>query len=144
MEQKNLHYWLMLAFQHSNHAITAETGKWDLLPGQPKILEFLLEHNGCTQKEIVKGCALDKSTVTSLLSRMEGKKLVQRRPLEHDRRHTLVFLTEEGAQWAKRTVEICAEVDRMALMGIPPEELSAFLATFQKILSNLEKMEEHA
>ena len=35
-------------------------------------------------------------------------------------------------------------MDRMALMGIPPEELSAFLATFQKILSNLEKMEEHA
>lgn len=93
---------------------------------------ILLEHNGCTQKEIVKGCALDKSTVTSLLSRMEGKKLVQRRPLEHDRRHMLVFLTEEGAQWAKRTVEVCAEVDRMALMGIPRKSCRRFWPRFRR------------
>lgn len=142
MSQNNLHYLLMLGFNRSNHAITSQTGKWELLPGQPKILEFLLEHNGCTQKEIGHGCALDKSTVTSLLSRMEAKGLLTRRPAEEDRRHVQVFLTESGAHWAKRTLDICKQVDENAVKGLSPEELQGFLTTFQKILSNLEKLEE--
>ena len=36
MSQNNLHYLLMLGFNRSNHAITSQTGKWELLPGQPK------------------------------------------------------------------------------------------------------------
>lgn len=142
MSQNNLHYLLMLGFNRSNHAITSQTGKWELLPGQPKILEFLLEHNGCTQKEISRGCALDKSTVTSLLSRMEAKGLLTRCPAEGDRRHVRVFLTESGAHWATRTIEICAQVDRKATEGLSPEELQNFLTTFQKILNNLETLEE--
>lgn len=142
MNRNDLHYLLMLGFNHSNHAITSQTGKWDLLPGQPKILEFLREHNGCTQKEIGHGCALDKSTVTSLLSRMEGKNLIFRSPSEIDRRHMLVFLTEEGAYWAKRTGEICKQVDTLAMEGISKKEQEAFLATFQKIMENLEKLED--
>ena len=142
MNRNDLHYLLMLGFNHSNHAITSQTGKWDLLPGQPKILEFLREHNGCTQKEIGHGCALDKSTVTSLLSRMEGKNLIFRSPSEIDRRRMLVFLTEEGAYWAKRTGEICKRVDALAMEGISKKEQEAFLATFQKIMENLEKLED--
>ena len=142
MSQSNLHYLLMLGFNRSNHAITSQTGKWELLPGQPKILEFLLKHNGCTQKEIGRGCALDKSTVTSLLSRMEAKGLLTRCPAEEDRRHIQVFLTESGTHWATRTVEICAQVDEKATEGLTPEELQNFLTTFQKILDNLQKLEE--
>lgn len=142
MSQNELHYLLMLGFNRSNHAITSQTGKWELLPGQPKILEFLLQHNGCTQKEIGKGCALDKSTVTSLLSRMEAKGLLTRRPAEEDRRHVQVFLTESGTHWAVQTVEICSKVDEKALSGLSSEEIQNFLATFRKVLDNLEKLEE--
>lgn len=142
MSQNNLHYLLMLGFNRSNHAITSQTGKWELLPGQPKILEFLLEHDGCTQKEIGRGCALDKSTVTSLLSRMEAKGFLTRKTSQEDRRHVQVFLTEAGAHWAARTVEICAQVDEKAMEGITPSEMQDFLTTFRKILNNLEKMEE--
>lgn len=142
MSQNELHYLLMLGFNRSNHAITSQTGKWELLPGQPKILEFLLQHDGCTQKEIGKGCALDKSTVTSLLSRMEAKGLLTRRPAEEDRRHVQVFLTESGTHWAVQTVEICSKVDEKALSGLSSEEIQNFLATFRKVLDNLEKLEE--
>lgn len=70
MNYHDLHYLLLLGFNRSNKAIVSKTSLEGLMPGQPKILEFLLEHDGCTQKEISNGCVLDKSTVTSLLSRM--------------------------------------------------------------------------
>ena len=44
MNYGDLHYLLLLAFNRSNKAIVRQTAKGDLLPGQPKILEFLWEH----------------------------------------------------------------------------------------------------
>ena len=41
MNYGDLHYLLLLAFNRSNKAIVRQTAKGDLLPGQPKILEFL-------------------------------------------------------------------------------------------------------
>lgn len=55
MNYGDLHYLLLLAFNRSNKAIVRQTAKGDLLPGQPKILEFLWEHPDCTQKEISLG-----------------------------------------------------------------------------------------
>lgn len=142
MNRNNLHYLLMLGYNYSNRAITLQTGKWELLPGQPKILEFLREHNGCTQKEISKGCVLDKSTVTSLLSRMEVMELITRKVPQNDRRHLLVYLTEKGLQWAKRTQATCDQVDACAWRGISEQEQEVFLETFQKVLNNLEQLED--
>ena len=77
MLAQELHYLLLVGYQYSSRAIIKQTNARQLMPGQPKILEFLLEHNGCTQREIGEGCALDKSTVTSLLYRMEDLGLVK-------------------------------------------------------------------
>ena len=41
MNYGDLHYLLLLAFNRSNKAIVRQTAKGDLLPGPPKILEFL-------------------------------------------------------------------------------------------------------
>ena len=72
MLEEELHYLLMLAFHCSNREVVARVRKNGLLPGQPKLLEYLHGHDGCTQKQLGEGCALDKSTVTSLLARSRG------------------------------------------------------------------------
>ena len=141
MEEKELHYLLLLAFNLSNKAIVPRTGRENLMPGQPKILEFLLAREGCTQKEIGEGCILDKSTVTSLLSRMEENGLVRKEAGEADRRISNIFLTEKGKKTAEKVKEICAGVDQEAWGDISEEERKRFLETFRKILLNLKRGE---
>ena len=50
----------------------------DLKPGEPKILEFLAEHEPCEQKAIAHGCDLDSASVTGILRRMEDRGLIHR------------------------------------------------------------------
>lgn len=69
MLEEELHFQLLRSFHFSNRAIVAQTSRLQLMPGQPKILLYLLEHDGAMAKEITEGCVLDKSTVTSLLAR---------------------------------------------------------------------------
>lgn len=48
------------------------------MPGQPKILEYLWFHDSASQKNVSRKCIIDKSTVTSLLKRMEKLDLIRK------------------------------------------------------------------
>ena len=131
MLEEELHYLLMRAFHVSNREVVARVRQDGLLPGQPKVLEYLHEHDGCTQKQLGEGCALDKSSITGLLTRMDQQGLVRRETAADDRRVSLVCLTGEGRKQAARVRQGCAEVDALAWDGIPPEARAAFLQTMR-------------
>ena len=138
---ETLHYLLMKAHTNLNRRILEGASALGLSPGQPKILEFLWEHPDCTQKEISLGCVLDKSTVTSLVTRMEQQNYLTKVPDPSDRRNYRLSLTEKGKEKALEVRKVCAFVDKIAWQDIPPEEQKQFLKTFQKILLNLETLE---
>ena len=94
--QESLHYLLMadhLLFQKSLLTSIKNTG---LTPGQPKILDYLLCHDGVVQKEIAEACHIEPATITSILLGMEQKGLITRKNLKGNRRSLYVFLTAEG------------------------------------------------
>ena len=138
---EELHYLLMMGFSHSNRVIVRRTGALGLLPGQPKILEALTACDGCTQKELAQVCALDKSTVTSVLSRMVAQGLVRKAACADDRRAARIYLTAAGRRQAQAVTEIFRAVDARALAGIPADDRAQFLRTFSAIIQNLRTLE---
>ena len=139
MMQPSLHLLLLEAFLRSNRELTKKLPQANLLPGQPKILEFLLQHDGCSQKDISEGCILDKSTVTSLLKRMESAALIRKAPDESDQRSSLIYLTDLGKEkafWVQQTLQA---IDEVELASIPSAERQQFLQTLGKIIQNQKK-----
>ena len=137
--QPSLHLLLLEAFLRSNRELTKKLPKAGLLPGQPKILEFLLTHEGCSQKDISEGCILDKSTVTSLLKRMEADALICKKPDANDQRSSLIYLTalgKEKALWVQKTL---CKIDEVELADITTEERQQFKQTLNKIIQNQKK-----
>ncbi|MCD8158825.1 MAG: MarR family transcriptional regulator [Clostridiales bacterium] len=59
-------------------AVINRAKKLNLMPGQPKILDYLEEHNGSSLSEISRGCFLSNPTVTGLIDRMEKTGLIER------------------------------------------------------------------
>lgn len=102
MLDQELHYLLMVGYNLGSRAITSRIADTGLLPGQPKILEYLMEHDGCTQKEISEGCGLDKSTIAILLPKLDKAGLIRRESCSTDRRFFHVYLTAEGKRWVHR------------------------------------------
>lgn len=122
MLDDEVHFLLMRAFNSSNRAVVERTSALGLLPGQPKILEYLSEHDGSRATDICAGCVLDKSTMTSLLSRMESDGLIERRRSETDGRSSGVWLTARGAETARRMRSSIAEVDTAVKEALGAEE----------------------
>ena len=137
-----LHYLLLMGFSHSNRTIVRRTGALGLLPGQPKILEALTAYDGCTQKELAQVCALDKSTVTSVLSRMVAQGLVRKEACADDRRAARIYLmdvteTDTGLSVRYGYSLNGAEVslsggDSAALFTIQDGQITAFTLRFRR------------
>lgn len=139
MLSEELHFLLLKSFHHSNKNIVQNISSLKLLPGQPKILEYLLENNGSIAKDISKYCVLDKSTITSLLIRMEKENLIMRKTHSTDKRSAYIYLTEKGLQMAHKVKEICFCIDDKALKNIPPQQKQNLIQTLNMIIKNLEE-----
>lgn len=141
--EHSLHYQLRACHTNCQKAIITklrQTG--DLRPGEPKILEFLLEHEPCEQKTIAAGCGLDPASVTGILGRMESRRLVTRACRDGNRRSLFVTMTDYGRTLAREVEETFALVDGRAVEGLTAGEQETFLALLAKVNRNLEDLTE--
>lgn len=112
----------------------------DLRPGEPKILEFLLEHEPCEQKQIAAGCSLDSASVTGILGRMEKRGLVKRENMNGNRRSLYVSMTDEGRRLSKVVEDAFLAVDNAAVKGMSEDEVSEFMRLLGIINNNLTEL----
>lgn len=110
-----------------------------LSPGQPKVLDYLKENDGASQKEIAGGCHIEPPTLTVLLNRMEKNGLIERRVQDNNRRTWYVYLTEHGKMYQKRVEEEFQKIEAAVFQGISKEEKEIFTKAWIQIYENLKK-----
>lgn len=133
MLDDELHVLVRKAFNRTNRAMTRFTAGLGLKPGQPKVLEYLSEHDGSMARDICLGCVIDKSTMAALLPRMEEQGLIRREASAEDARASHVLLTDRGRELAQTIRTGARAIDEQALEGVPEEDLGATLRTLRHI-----------
>lgn len=111
----------------------------ELSAGQPKVLEYLIAHDGVAQKDIAEACIIEPATATSLLARMEKTGLIDRRSREDDKRYILVYLTEKGRAHAEASVNVLSDVEEHVFEGFSDAEREAFISYLERVNGNLRK-----
>lgn len=105
--------------------------------GQPKVLDYLKDHDGASQKEIAAGCLIEAGSLTSILNRMEEKGLIERKMLNGNRRTFHIFMTESGKKNQKLVEETFEKIEETALNNVSEEEQKVFMEIFLRIYRNL-------
>jgi len=101
---------------------------------QSGLLYYLLEHEGCLQNELSRALLLDKSAITGLIDRLEGKGLVARRRTVADRRAMNIYLMEEGKTATRRCLAVTREFNDAIKEGLSREEIDTFSMILQRII----------
>lgn len=105
--------------------------------GQARILKYLEEHDGVTQREVAGGCLLDVTTMSRVLDKLEKMGLIQRRRDPENRRSYRICLTEAGRQKSEQIQEGFRNLEERMCRGIPDEETKKLCAGLEKVLGNL-------
>ncbi len=115
---------------------------YGLNPGNPKIILYIAEHEGCSQKELAEYCFVESATLSSVLSKMEKNGLIERRHQGNDRRAYAIYPTQEGQHVFKAVKEQFEDTVSTALSGFTRKEAKEFRAYLQRVTENLESTNE--
>jgi len=139
MEDKRLFYKLNraqhLLYRHAEKELLKETG---ITPIQLGALFFLLEHDGCLQKELAKGLHLNKRAVTGLVARMEKAQLI-RKGSSRDGRASHIFLTARAIDLSQKAFPLLDRLNRTITEGFTADEINTVHRFIDNIMSLLAK-----
>ncbi len=140
---ESLHYLLMADHLKIQSELTERIRDTDLSPGQPKILDYLKDHDGSVQKDIAEHCQITPATIVSVLSGMEKNGLIERRQQDGNRRSLYVYLTSKGKEFIKRLDSEFSAVEEKAVRDFTSKETETLKILLTKIYENFHKEEKH-
>lgn len=114
---------------------TAETTAFGVTSQQYTTLRALSEFPSLEQIELCAYLDLDRSTVATLLVRLEEKKLIRRTPAEHDRRRKHVALTARGRHVLGAMAPALERVQERILGPLGPAERAAFGRMLKRLVT---------
>ena len=133
--ENSLHHLLMTDHTAFHKRIFSALKKEGLTSGQPKVLEYLSEHDGAMQKDIAAACRIEPATMTSLLGGMEKKGLITR--CAPDRRSLSVYLTDKGKALVPLIEQEFARIESVATNGFSDDERELLISLLSRLRENL-------
>ena len=116
----------------SNREITAFNAE------QGRILHVLWENDNIRIKELSARTGLAINTLTTMLERMQGKNLIEKRTDEKDKRKTIIILTDYVKSLKKEYDVISEEIISVFYKNFSHNEIMEFEEYLKRILDNLE------
>lgn len=132
-----VHELIMITVIHRCR-VTKSALKVGLHFGQPMILEYVIEHDSCTQKELAAAMHISPASVATTLKRIEKAGLITRSHDCDDTRKNHVSVTEKGVNALKEYRKICDAADEDMFRGFSDEERETLHNLLVRLHRNLD------
>jgi DNA-binding MarR family transcriptional regulator len=100
------------------------------------VLQGLWENDGMSISDLGERAQLEKSTMTSLIDRMEGAGLVRREDHPTDRRAYKICLTARGKELEEKLDQVAKWAYQHLTRGIPEKDLQKSIEVCKKLIEN--------
>ena len=110
-------------------------------PAQGRILFVLWQHDGIPIRDLAQKTSLGKSTLTSMLDRLEDAGYVRRVPSCEDRRKILIERTQKDRELQDVYNQVSQEMIDLFYMGFSKQEIETFESHLRRIFENLTAVE---
>ena len=131
--KESLHYLLMANHFMIQKALVTSVKDTGLTSGQPKVLDYLKNHNGAVQKDIAAGCHIEPASLTAILNGMETKGLIERRLCPDNHRFYNVYLTETGRLYVGRLENEFDTIESYALQNFSKADKEKLIEYLSRI-----------
>jgi DNA-binding MarR family transcriptional regulator len=104
------------------------------------VLTAVNAYPGVEQGSLASSVALDRSTMASIVGRLEERGLITRERPAEDGRKRLLFLTEQGAAAFIATDRKARDLDVLLMQGHDPDEQQALLRRLTALSEHWESL----
>ena len=117
--------------------ILKKSGIDEINPAQGRILFVLWKKDEIPISELARRTQLSKSTLTSMLDRLEEAGYIVRASSKEDRRIILIKRTAKDKSLENKYIRVSNEMTRLFYNGFTPKEIDTFENYLKRILANL-------
>lgn len=110
-------------------------------PAQGRIMFVLWQKDRIPIRDLARQTALEKSTLTSMLDRLEQNGFLKRIPSPDDRRQILIELTEISKSLRSNYEQVSAEMNDLFYQSLSETEITQFEMVLERIYENLTQYE---
>lgn len=110
---------------------------------QGRIMFALWQQDGISINELAGKTQLKKSTLTSMLDRLEQMGYLKRRPSQKDRRKILIYRTAKDRALESKYSQVSQDMTRIFYEGFTSDRIDRFERDLAQILENLIHSEAH-
>lgn len=111
----------------------------DINHAQGKILFVISRYTELSINDLCKELSLSKSTLTSMLDRLESKGYILKRTAEEDKRITLISNTKKADESISIFNDVITKMNAKFYDGFEDKDIKIFEKYLEKIYINLEK-----
>jgi DNA-binding MarR family transcriptional regulator len=111
-----------------------ECRAFDLTPVQYAALVAIHTHPGIDATRLSAVIAFDRSTLGSVIERLEAKKLIARKPSAEDKRVKLLYLTRTGAAILRDIMPSVGNAQARMLQPLKPADRKVLLALLARLV----------
>ena len=126
------------AMNNAVNRLLRENGHADISVAFFAVLQALWENDRMSITDLGEKAQLEKSTMTSLIDRMEGAGLVRREDHPTDRRAYQICLTTRGKELEQSLDEVVSRVYKHLTRGIAEEDLQRSIKVCKRLIQNAE------
>ncbi len=116
----------------------------DINHAQGRIIFALWKNDRIPINTLAKETSLSKSTLTTMLERLEKSGYIVRKPSEIDKRVTIVCLTKKSNPLRNDFQNISMYMSDLLYKGFSDDEIEQFESSLNKILDNLKQKDNLA
>jgi len=111
-----------------------ECRAFDLTPVQYAALIAIHTHPGIDATRLSAVIAFDRSTLGSVIERLEAKKLIERKPSGEDKRVKLLYLTKAGAAILREIMPSVEKAQARILQPLKPSDRKVLLSLLTQLV----------
>ena len=141
-QEKILHHIFTKVFRAERKIWGHMLSEIDVTQGQPKMLNYIFENDGCIQKDIAEGTGIEPPSATSILAVMERDGLVHRKQCPNDKRRSRVYITEKGIEKRDKIQTIARKLSDNLLEDFSDEEKNLFYTFLERVEKKAKQQDE--
>jgi DNA-binding MarR family transcriptional regulator len=111
-----------------------ECRDFDLTPVQYAALIAIRAHPGIDATRLSAVIAFDRSTLGSVIERLESKHYIERKPATEDRRVKLLYLTKAGSNLLRDILPAVERAQARMLQPLKPADRKTLLALLEQLV----------
>ncbi len=118
-------------------SINKATANIDLYFGQLPIMEYIINNEGCTQKEIADILKVTPASIAISTKRMQKSGLIYKKTDENNLRRNSLFVTEYGRELSQMYREQVDNLDKTVFKGFSNQELLVMKNHLDRMINNI-------